>query len=150
EPGNAYEKLAEFYRSKKDTMSELKVLQDYIKVNANSEASYERLAEMSQSAGDWNKTLEYSKRLLGINPLSAFGYKNLAIANMKTGNESEAKKYFEKALKCKEKLYNSEIHYHLALLLKDKDNKMAKRHVLMSLEEAPRFRDAYKLLLELK
>lgn len=150
EPGNAYEKLAEFYRSKKDTKSELKVLQDYIKVNANSEASYERLAEMSQSAGEWNKTLEYSKRLLGINPLSAFGYKNLAIANMKTGNESEAKKYFEKALKCKEKLYNSEIHYHLALLLKGKDNKMAKRHVLMSLEEAPRFRDAYKLLLELK
>ncbi|MCM8542726.1 MAG: hypothetical protein NE328_20840 [Lentisphaeraceae bacterium] len=150
EPGNAYERLAEFYRSKKDIKSESDILQKYVHVNANSEMSYERLADMSQNSENWNKTIEYSKRLLGVNPLSAFAYKTLGLANMKTGNEPEAKKYFVKSLKCKEKLYHSEVHYYLAKLLKDKDNKMAKRHVLMCLEEAPRFRDAYKLLLELK
>lgn len=150
EAGNAYERLAEYYRSIKDYSLETQTLKKYVKVNANSELSYERLAEMSQKADNWNETIEYSKRLLGVNPLSAFAYKTLGIAHVKTGKEEDAKKYFGKALQCNEKIHHSEVHYHLAVLLKGKDNKMAKRHVLKCLEEAPRFRDAYKLLLELK
>ena len=42
-----------------------------------------------------------------------------------------------------------EAHYHLAALLKADDVPRAKRHLLQALEEAPRFRDAQRLLLEL-
>ena len=42
-----------------------------------------------------------------------------------------------------------DIHYRLARLLKDSQPDRAKRHVLLALADAPRFRDAHKLLLEL-
>ena len=150
EEGNAYEKLAEIYKKNKDDKSETRVLEKYVQVNANSENAFERLTEMSQTRQDWNKTMKYAECIIGINPLSAFAYKSLGLANAKSGNAESAKKYFQKALQCREKIYNSEVHYNMALLYKGKDNKQAKRHVLMCLEEAPRFRDAHKLLLELK
>jgi hypothetical protein len=40
-------------------------------------------------------------------------------------------------------------HYRLAKLLHEKHDPAAKRHVLKALEEAPRFRDAQKLLLQI-
>ena len=44
----------------------------------------------------------------------------------------------------------AEVHFRLATqLAKDKQNKAARREVLKSLEEAPRYRDAHRLLLKL-
>jgi hypothetical protein len=44
----------------------------------------------------------------------------------------------------------ADTHFRLAQLLQDSgDSAAAKRHVLLSLEEAPRFLAAHKLLLEL-
>ena len=43
----------------------------------------------------------------------------------------------------------AEIHYRLALLLQQQNDPKAKRHVLTALEQAPRFRAAHKLLLEI-
>jgi hypothetical protein len=43
----------------------------------------------------------------------------------------------------------ADVHYHLAGLMAKTGNPEAKRQVLQALEEAPRFRDAYKLLLQL-
>ena len=149
EQGNAYEKLADLYRNKKDFKQEEEVLKKFVLKSANSESSYQRLAEMSQKNGNWNKTKEYASRLLGVNPLSAYAYKTLGLACMKSGDATKAESYFEKALKCKESIYKSQVHFHLAEIFKGRDNKKAKRHVLMCLEDAPRFRDAYKLLREL-
>ena len=150
EQGNAYQKLAELFKNSKKAKLEEEVLRKFIKVNANSEQSFERLIEMSQNVKDWNKSKDYAQRLIGVNPLSALAYKTLGVASFNSGEIEDARKYFSKALICREKRYNSEVHFHLAKIYKGKDNKLAKRHVLMCLEDAPRFRDAYKLLQELK
>ena len=42
----------------------------------------------------------------------------------------------------------SEVRYRLARLLKSEDQKRSKRYLLDSLAEAPRYREAQKLLLE--
>ena len=42
-----------------------------------------------------------------------------------------------------------EIHFRLARLLKEDNAAAAHRHVLLALEEAPRFRAAHELLLKL-
>ena len=42
------------------------------------------------------------------------------------------------------------VHYHLARQYERKDPETARRHTLMALEEAPRFRLAYELLNALK
>jgi predicted TPR repeat methyltransferase len=44
----------------------------------------------------------------------------------------------------------AEAHFHLARLLKPNEQDKAKRHLLMALEEAPRFRQAHRLLLDWK
>ena len=41
------------------------------------------------------------------------------------------------------------VHFRLARLLAAKGDSAAKRQVLMALEEAPRYRDAHRLLLEI-
>ncbi|HUV65948.1 MAG TPA: hypothetical protein VMW24_18785, partial [Sedimentisphaerales bacterium] len=43
----------------------------------------------------------------------------------------------------------ADIHYRLARLLEHKDPAEAKRHVLLALAEAPRFREAHRLLLKI-
>ena len=43
----------------------------------------------------------------------------------------------------------ADVHYRLARLLHKGNDSTAKRHVLQALEEAPRFRNAHRLLLEL-
>ena len=42
----------------------------------------------------------------------------------------------------------AEAHFRLARLLRKNKNPEAKRHLLMALEEAPRFRQAHRLLLD--
>jgi uncharacterized protein HemY len=41
------------------------------------------------------------------------------------------------------------VHFSLARLLHKQRDDAAKRHVLQALEEAPRFREAHRLLLEI-
>ena len=41
------------------------------------------------------------------------------------------------------------IHFRIATLLKTSDPSSSRRHVLLALEQAPRFREAHRLLLEL-
>jgi len=41
------------------------------------------------------------------------------------------------------------VHFRLARLLRQRSDPAAKRHALQALEEAPRFRDAHRLLLEI-
>ena len=43
----------------------------------------------------------------------------------------------------------AEVHFRLAKLFNATDAKSAKQHILMALEEAPRFREAHELLLKL-
>jgi hypothetical protein len=43
----------------------------------------------------------------------------------------------------------AEIHFRLARLLHASGSPEARRHVLLALEEAPRFRAAHELLLEI-
>ena len=43
----------------------------------------------------------------------------------------------------------AEVHYRLARLLHEAGDASAKRHVLMALEEAPRFQQALELLLKM-
>ncbi|MEJ7591857.1 MAG: hypothetical protein WKF77_09930 [Planctomycetaceae bacterium] len=44
---------------------------------------------------------------------------------------------------------SARLHFRIATLLKPTDRESARRHVLLSLAQAPRYRDAHRLLLEL-
>jgi tetratricopeptide (TPR) repeat protein len=93
---------------------------------------------------------KYAERLLAINPLISLPHRSLATAGVAMGKPDQAITAYRKLL-----LLNPpdpvDLHFQLASLLHargDSENE-AKRHVLQALEDAPRYRDAQKLLLEI-
>src|SRR6185437_3791335 len=100
---------------------------------------------------DWTSVTNYADRMLAINPLSPVPHRGLAEAGVALGNNEMAIVAYRKLLSL-DPPDPSETHYQLAKLLHARGNAdaEARRHVLQALEEAPRFRDAQKLLLDLE
>jgi len=87
--------------------------------------------------------------MLAVNPLVPAPHRYLAQAAEKLGNRDEAIRAYQ-ALLLFDTTDTAETHFRLAQLLRDADERDdARRHVLMALEEAPRFLAAHKLLLDL-
>jgi len=93
----------------------------------------------------------YADRLLAINPLSPVPHRGLAEAGAALGKNEMAITAYRKLLAL-DPPDPTETHYQLAKLLHARGNSEAeaRRQVLQALEEAPRFRDAQKLLLEVE
>jgi tetratricopeptide (TPR) repeat protein len=83
-----------------------------------------------------------------VNPLVATPYRYLATASEQLADTRTAIGAYEKLLLL-DPADPAEIHFRLASSLRKENDPAAKRHVLQALEEAPRFRDAHRLLREL-
>jgi tetratricopeptide (TPR) repeat protein len=145
---NAYALLAQIYRSQKNTNSEHDVLTRWVKLDPEAPDGLSRLIELDLAAHDYSAARTHSHALLQVNPLSPVPYNALADASEKAGKMGEAARAYETEL-----LLNPpdrpEIHYRLARLFRKDNAAAARRHILLALEEAPRFRAAHALLLEL-
>lgn len=110
-----------------------------------------RLIALAGARKDWPTEASYAEHLLQVNPLIPAPYRALADAGMATNNGDQAINAYRKLL-----LLNPadpvEIHFQLARLLHARGGAEteAKRHVLQALEDAPRYRDAQRLLLEIE
>jgi tetratricopeptide (TPR) repeat protein len=95
--------------------------------------------------------MKYAQGLLAINPLIATPYEALARAGAASGQSEQAIDAYRKLLLL-DPPDPSQVHFQLALLLhaRGDSDAEAKRHVLQALEEAPRFRDAQRLLLDIE
>jgi predicted Zn-dependent protease len=148
-PDNAYMLLAVVYRRLSDPVAERNVLEELAKKDGDASAAYLRLMEIDEAAGDWASLAKNARRLLAVNPLIAAPYRPLARAAEKLGERDEAVSAYRALVR----LDDTDIagtHYHLARLLQGAGKPAeARREVLRSLEEAPRFREAHQLLLEL-
>ena len=145
---NAYWLLAEAHRGLNETNEERVVLTTLSSLEADDVDTYSRLMELSAAAKDWGAVATNAERYLAVNPLVAQPYRHLAQA-------SEALDRREAAISaCKTLLLldppdPAGAHFQLARLLHQSGDATAKRHLLQALEEAPRFRDAHRLLLEM-
>jgi tetratricopeptide (TPR) repeat protein len=112
---------------------------------------YARLIELSEAQQDWPAVTKYAGQLLAINPLISLPHRALAEAGVALGNSEQAITAYRKLLLL-DPPDPSEVHFQLARLLHARGGSEAEaeRHVLQALEEAPRFRDAQRLLLEIK
>jgi tetratricopeptide (TPR) repeat protein len=146
--GNAYAMLAEVYRNLKETKEEREVLEILAARSADSVDSYLRLLEMAETSSDWPAVSLNANRLLAVNPLLPQPHRSLARASEVLGQSQPAIVAYQTLL-LMDPPDPADVHYRLAKLLKPKDESAARRHVLQALEEAPRFRDAHKLLLEM-
>ncbi|MGO8700633.1 MAG: peptidase MA family metallohydrolase [Limisphaerales bacterium] len=110
-----------------------------------------RLIELYSAQKDWPAVIDHANRLLAINPLISTPYRALAAAGVAAGRTDVATGAYRHLLLL-DPTDPAQAHYDLARLLHSRGGveSEAKRHLLQALEEAPRFRDAQRLLLEIE
>lgn len=147
-PDNAYETLAAIYRHRDDHKRERDVLTEFARRRADGVPALLRLLQLTTGAKDWRAARHHAERLLAVDPLLPDGHYNLGRACEALGDNSTAIASYTRLLALTPP-ETAETHFRLARLLQYVDRPCARRHVLLALEEAPRYRDAHRLLLEL-
>jgi tetratricopeptide (TPR) repeat protein len=148
-PDNAYLLLAVVYRRLSQPADERAALEALAMRDGDAIPAYLRLAEIEEAAGDWRGVAQNAERVLAVNPQLPAPYRALARAAEKLGDRDGALA----ACRALVQLDDADIagaHYRMARLLREAGKlKESRREVLRSLEEAPRFREAHELLLDL-
>ena len=148
-PENAYMLQALLSRKQSDPAAERKALEELAARDGSASPAYLRLIELEEAAGDWPAVTRDARRLLAVNPLIAAPYRRLGRASEQLGDVDRALTAY-RAVAVLDDSDPAEVHYRLARLLHQQGKRdEARREVLKSLEEAPRFLDAHRLLLEL-
>jgi len=147
-PNNAYALLAEAHRGSHETEAERAALEQWAGQDADALSAYLRLMELAEGANDWKAVTKNAERFLAVNPLVPQPYRYLATASEALGETQPAIGAFRKLLLL-DPADPAEVHFRLARLLRLNNEPAAKRQVLQALEEAPRFREAHRLLLQL-
>lgn len=148
-PQNAYSLLGDVYRETNDPAKEAAGLEELAAKDADAVAAFQRLAELAEAAGDWQAVARNARRMLAVNPLVPAPHRFLARAADRLGDRADAMAAY-RALLLLGDPDATNVRYRLAVLLRHDGKPVeAKREVLKALEDAPRFRDAQKLLLEL-
>jgi tetratricopeptide (TPR) repeat protein len=144
-----YRLLAAVHKELGDTEAERAVLEKLVARDDEAGAARLRLAELANEEKQWKAGIEHATAALAINPMIAAPHRYLASAAEAAGDRTAAIEA-HKALLVLEPLDLAETHFRLARLLKD-EGKLdeARRHVLESLEQAPRYLAAHRLLLEI-
>lgn len=145
---NASLRLAKLYQQQKQFNDEQRCLEQHAQHNPNALTVYQRLAELYQQQGNWAAVYRVAQSANAINPLNRDTQQLLAEACIQLERRPEAIQAWRAILALKPH-NKAEVHYQLARLLQQENMNLAKRHTLIALEEAPRFRAAHQLLLQL-
>jgi tetratricopeptide (TPR) repeat protein len=148
EADSAYSLLARAQRELGETDAEIATLTKLADLASDAVDAFERLMQLFAERKDWAKVVDYASRYNAVNPLRPEPHRLTALAH-------EELKHRKEAIEANSTLLAlnppdpAEVHFRLARLLHEDRNPSAKRHVLLALEEAPRFRAAQQLLLEI-
>src|SRR5256884_1366190 len=146
---NAYAMLAAAHPGLQETNQERGGLLRLAALDADAPDAYLRLMELDEAAKDWPAVAQNAERFLAVNPLLPQPYRYHARASAASGKISAAIPSYQKLLLL-DPPDPAEVHFRLAQLLRQTGDPAAKRQVLQALEEAPRFREALRLLLEIE
>ncbi len=146
---NAYRLLAEVHRELGEAEAERSVLETLAAIDGDAPDVYMRLMDLCEEAEDWEGVARNAERTLAVNPLIRAPHRRLAEAAERLDTPERAIQSYRALIRL-DPIDPAETHFRLARLLKEQgDLTGARRQVLMALEEAPRFRAAHRLLLDL-
>ena len=146
---NAWTWLAAMARSEGDPDRELECLEKSAALTADSLVVFERLLELYNERQDWPRVRQMARRVLAVDPLGPLAHENLARAAEASGQYDDALRPL-KTLSEMDPVDPADVFYRYArALMETGDRNNARRQVLKCLEQAPRYKDAHRLLLEL-
>ena len=145
--GNAYLWLARAHRELEEYEDEKKTLEALAALSGDNYDAFVRLVELASEAGERKSVKRYAERALAVNPLLPGPHRQLALVAEHEKDTDAAIEAWQTLLKLSPEDL-PEAHFRLACLLRPKDKSQAKRYLLMALEDAPRFREAHRLLID--
>jgi tetratricopeptide (TPR) repeat protein len=145
---SAYERLAAVHRALGETEEERATLTKLAELDDNATEACLRLMELAREARDWPAEEHFAERFLEVNPLVVPPYRYLAEAAEESGEVTKAIAT-DRTLLLLGPSDPAEVHFQLARLLWRASDPGARREVLRALEDAPRYREALALLLEI-
>lgn len=145
---NGYSILARASRRLDESAAERRALQSWAERDGDALDAFLRLLELDLEAGDDEAATATARRVLAVNPLLRAPHRALGRAAEGVGDPATAIRSYETLLHL-DPINPAEVHYRLAGLYRESNQAKAKRHVLLALEDAPRFRAAHGLLRDL-
>jgi tetratricopeptide (TPR) repeat protein len=149
EAGNVYRLLADAHLALGDKAAGIAELDRYARAGGRNPDTLKKLATHLAEAGRKKEAAEALSRLNYIFPRDEELQRRLGDLSLETGNDAAAIRAFESLLAMKP-LDRAASHFGLARAYRSA-NRLddAREHVLLSLEAAPGYRPAQKMLLEL-
>lgn len=145
---SSWSALAGAYRGLGKPEKEREALEHQARIDDEAVDAYQRLMELGTEAGDWPLVIENANRYLAVNPLVPLPHRQLARAAEAEDEPATAVTAYQ-ALLALGPDNPALLHYQLARQLHRLGDPAARRHVLQALEDAPRFRAALDLLMEI-
>ncbi|HEX5176294.1 MAG TPA: tetratricopeptide repeat protein, partial [Chthoniobacteraceae bacterium] len=145
---SAYAMLALVHRELGESDAEFALLTKLADLASDATTTFLRLMQICAERKDWEKVLDYAARFAAVDPLRPEGHRFKAEASEALARHKEAITAYRALLELKP-ADPADVHFKLGRLLHQRADPEAKRHVLLALEEAPRFRAAHELLLEI-
>lgn len=141
--------LAEVQRRLGREREELATLTRWAELDDAALPAYQRLIELGTRQADWETVRLNAVRWRAVDPLVPQPHRALADAAEKLGDDAQALAAL-RSLQSVSGHDTTETHLRLARILhRQGADAEARRHLLQSLEAAPRYRDAQRLLLEI-
>jgi tetratricopeptide (TPR) repeat protein len=149
EPGSVYELMADAYLAKGDKAAARRELEKYSQVGGRSPLLVKRLATLEEEAGDTVKAAATLDRLNYIYPEDQELHKRLGDLWLAQANVPGAIREYQAVIALKP-LDQAASHYQLAKAFRQANRTdEARDEVLLSLEAAPGYKPAQRLLLEI-
>jgi len=144
-----YVSLAKVYQRQGKIDEEYDVLLEFADLDDDSASTFLRLAEIELERKNWEPAREFALKMMAVKPIVAAPHTVLARAAEELKRPKDAIAALSALLEM-DPSDPADLHFRLAQQLKATgDQKQAKRHTLQALEEAPRYREALRLLLQL-
>ncbi|XZE52322.1 peptidase MA family metallohydrolase [Planctomycetaceae bacterium SH139] len=145
----ALAELAATQQALQETAAEQSSLEKLIANQSDGFPQLIRLLELSAEQKDWQAVRDYANQALAINPLLATPHERIIEAAEALDRPQDAARALE-VLGHMDPIDPALLHYRTARAWLARGNhQKAKRQVLMALEEAPHYRSAQSLLIEL-
>jgi hypothetical protein len=149
EAGNVYQFLADAYIAKGDKKAAIDELERYAKVGGRSPDTLKQLATLLEEAGNKKEAAAVLDRLNYIQPIDEDLHRRLGDLWLSLGDTAGAIREYQAVL-AKAPTDPAASHFSLAKAYQAENRPdAAKDELLLSLEAAPGFRPAQKMLLEL-
>ena len=140
--------LADVYERRSQSELEMQTLAEHLEYSADDLEAALRLQELCEQQKQQDRVVAVGKTIFAIDPFQPAALNRTATAAESIGQTEVAVSTLSSLLHV-QKDDSARLHFRIAALLKPTDPESARRHVLLSLAQAPRYRDAHKLLLEL-